>query len=106
MTKTFIQLSEEAVDAAYSLLTNHLNRNASWSYGDGAGCLFETYGHELQFVRSQNHATIWTLVDGDDGGQYVVSGYHFVNRIGYLISTTPVPDDLDIEVHFPMNDFE
>jgi hypothetical protein len=35
-----------------------------------------------------------------------VSGYHFVNRIGYLISTTPVPDDLDIEVHFPMNDFE
>ena len=26
------------------------------------------------------------------------SGYHLVNRIGYLISTIPFPEDADIEV--------
>lgn len=108
MTNTFMQLSEDAFDEAYPLVTNHLNPNASWSYGSGpgAGCLFETYGEELEFVRSRDPATIWTIVDGDDGDQYIISGYHLVNRIGYLISTKPVPDDLDIEVHIPMNDCE
>jgi hypothetical protein len=102
----FIQMTEDEFDSTYTLLPNHLNPNASWAYGNDAGCLFETYGEELQFVRSQNPATIWTLVDGDDGNQFIVSGYHFVNRIGYLISIMPVPDDLDIEVHIPMNDDE
>jgi hypothetical protein len=104
MTTTLVQLTEDGFDAAYTLRTNHFNPNASWTYGEGTGCLFETYGEELQFVRSQDPATIWTLIDGDDADQYIVSGYHFVNRIGYFISTTPVPDDLDIEVHIPMND--
>jgi hypothetical protein len=98
-----IQLTEKEFAATYTLLPNHLNPNATWGYGDGAGCLFETYGEELEFVRKQDPATIWTLVDGDDGDMYVITGYHLVNRVGYLISTTPVPDDLDVEVHIPMN---
>ena len=28
---------------------------------------------------------------------YLVSGYHFVNRIGYLISTTPIGGDRIIQ---------
>ena len=56
---------------------------------------------ELAFVRSQDPRTIWTFVDGDDGNQYVLSGYHFVNRIGYLISTIPFPEDADIIVFIP-----
>ena len=93
-----ITLTEEAFDLNYSLRPNHLNPNASWVYGEGPGCLFETYGEELEFVRSQDPRTVWTVLDGEDGNQFVVSGYHFVNRIGYLISTTPVPDDQSIEV--------
>jgi hypothetical protein len=106
MTTTLVQLTEDEFDEKYTLLPNHLNPTATWEYGGDHGCLFETYGEELQFVRSQDPATIWTVVDGDDGDLYVVSGYHFVNRAGYLISTTPVPDDLDIEVHIPTNDCE
>jgi hypothetical protein len=98
MTPTAIEMTEDEFDKQYPLVTNHLNPNATWGSGDGHGCLFETYGEELAFVRNQNPLTVWTWVDGDDGNQYVVSGYHFVNRIGYLISTNPFSEDAVIEV--------
>jgi hypothetical protein len=104
MIRSPIELTEDEFDARYTLRTNHLNPNASWTYGKDGGCLFETYGEELDFVRQQDPGTIWTLVDGDDGDQYLVSGFHFVNRIGYLLSTVPIPDGTDIEVHIPMQD--
>jgi len=50
---------------------------------------FETYGEELDFVRSQDPRCIWTLVDGDDGNLYITSGYHLVNRINYFVTETP-----------------
>jgi len=102
MTDTTIQLSEDEFDERYPLLPNHLNRDAGWVYGDGPGCLFETYGEELEFVRGQDPRTVWTFIDGDDNDQYVVSGFHIVNRIGYLISTRPVPEGARIEVRIPM----
>jgi len=101
MTDTFIELSEDEFDAQHTLRTNHLNPTASWAYGESAGCLFETYGEELAFVSQQNPRTVWTFIDGD-GDQYVVSGFHLVNRIGYLISTVPVPEGTTIQVHIPM----
>lgn len=92
------EITEDEFDEQYPLVTNHINPNASWAFDDGPGCLFETYGEELNFVLSQDPRTIWTLVDGDDGNQYVISGYHLVNRIGYLISTVPFTEDATIEV--------
>jgi hypothetical protein len=101
MTTTFIEMTEDDFDTQHPLVTNHLNPNASWAFNDDRGCLFETYGEELAFVRQQDPRTVWTLLDGDDGDLYVASGYHFVNRIGYLVSTVPVPDETDIQVHIP-----
>ncbi len=103
MIETFIEMTEDEFDDRYRLLQNHLNPNASWAYGDNPGCLFETFGEELAFVRRQDPRTIWTLVDGEDGDMYVISGFHFVNRIGYLLSTIPVPDHVTIQVHIPMS---
>ena len=97
MTDSII-LTEDEFDRRYQLLPNHLNPNASWATGDGPGCLFETYGDEFAFVRRQDPGTVWTLIDGDSGGLWLVSGMHFVNRIGYLLSTTAVPEDPVIEV--------
>ena len=54
MTETLITLTEDEFDRQYPLVANHLNANASWAYGEGPGCLFETYGPELQFVREQD----------------------------------------------------
>jgi hypothetical protein len=102
MTNTPIEMSEDEFDDQYPLLTNHLNPDATWAFGDGPGCLFETYGEELAFVRRQDPCNIWTLVDGDDADQYILSGFHFVNRIGYLVSTVAVPEGVDIEVRIPM----
>jgi hypothetical protein len=102
MTETFKELSEDAFDALYPLVQNHLNPGAGWALGEGRGCLFETYGDELDFVRRQDPRTIWTLLDSDDGDQYLASGYHLVNRIGYLISTVPVPEGVTIQVRIPM----
>ena len=102
MTEAFIELTEDEFDGRYPLVQNHLNPNASWTYDDGPGCLFETYGEEVAFVRLQDPRTIWTLVDGEDDDMYVISGFHFVNRIGYLLSTIPVPDHVTIQVHLPM----
>ncbi len=103
MTDTHIELTERAFERQYKLLPNHLNPNASWEYGDsGAGCLFETFGEEIAFVRQQEPRTIWTLIGGGDGDLYVVSGCHFANRLGYLVSKAPVPAGVVIEVHIPM----
>ncbi len=102
MTHTLIQLAEEEFDAQYPPITNHLSEHASWSHGNECGCLFETYGEELAFIRKQNPRCVWTLVDGENGDQYLLSGFHLVNRVGYLISTVAVPAGMDIEVHVPM----
>ena len=99
MTDTHLEITEDEFDRQYPLLPNYLNPNATWSLSDsGGGCLFETFGEELRFVREQDPRTIWTLLDGEDGDLYVASGFHFVNRLGYLISQAPVPEGVFIEV--------
>ena len=103
MSETFITLTEDEFDEQFPLITNHLNPNASWAFGDGPGCLFEPYGEELELIRHQDPTRVWTFVDGDDGDQYVISRPHFVNRIGYLVSREPIPDNTSIEVHIPMD---
>lgn len=102
MTNTLIDLSEDAFDALFPLRRNHLNPNASWGDAEPGGCLFETHGPELDFVKQQDVRTVWTFVDGDEDDQYVVSGFHRVNRIGYLISTVPLPDGVEVQVRVPM----
>ena len=102
MKHELIELTEDEFDKRYPLRTNHLNPHATWAFGDARGCLFETFGEELDFVRKQHPSTVWTLVDGEDGDMYVHSGVHFVNRIGYLVSLAAVPEGVDIQVHIPM----
>ena len=55
------------------------------------GLCFETYGEDLAAVL-QAHAldprTVWTLIAEDDD-MFICEGYHFVNRMGYFISTQP-----------------
>ncbi|MGA2254285.1 MAG: hypothetical protein ABSG53_06445 [Thermoguttaceae bacterium] len=102
MKHDLIELTEDQFDALYPLRTNHLNPHATWAFGGERGCLFETFGEELDFVRRQPPSTIWTLVDGEDGDMYLHSGMHFVNRIGYLVSLAAVPEGVDIQVRIPI----
>lgn len=92
-----LTLSEDDFVSKYRPIANHLDANASFDWGEGYGTLFETFGDELVFVRSQPADTIWTLLTVD-GYETVVNGYHFVNRLGYFICQMPVETGLSIEV--------
>lgn len=51
---------------------------------DGIG-RFETHSKDLQAVRSAEPNKVWTVVEGDKGGLYLMNGMAFVNRLFYLI---------------------
>jgi hypothetical protein len=40
-------------------------------------------------VRAANEDHVWTLVEGEDNEWILVNGFHFVNRIGYVITEVP-----------------
>ena len=84
-------------EETYKPIPNHLVPNSSWQDEDGVGIMFETYGDELSFIKTQDPTYVWTYLDGVDG-TYVVSGYHVVNRIGYFVTQVPWTEDLEILV--------
>jgi hypothetical protein len=94
----FIELGEEEWFNTYKPIINHLDPNASFQTDEGVGYMFETYGDEVEFVKKQNPNCIWTYGDGDDGGGYIWSGWHLVNRIGYFITEVPFPDNTIIQI--------
>ncbi len=88
MTNTLIQITEEEWIEKYKPTVNHLDENAGYDFGLGRGSLYETYGQELDYVWNKNQTQpecIWTVIEGD-AGMYIVSGYHHVNRLGYVIT--------------------
>lgn len=95
---TFIELSFEDWIEQYKPITNHIDPHASFQDEEGNGLMFETYGDEVEFVKSQSPDKIWMYGDGDDGGSYIWSGWGFVNRLGYFITEVPCPDGLTIQV--------
>ena len=97
-TKQFIEMSFEDWEATYKPKTNYIDENASFQNEDGEGIMFETYGAEVAYVKSNSPEHIWTYIDGDDGGGYIISGWHFVNRIGYFVTSVPCPPNTDIQI--------
>jgi hypothetical protein len=102
MTDTVLKLTEDDFAGRFPLVTNHINPSATWAYGDGPGCLFETFGPEFEYVRRYDPRKVWTVVDGDGGDMFVINGLHMVNRVGYLLSRDPAPENSVIEVRIPM----
>lgn len=89
----FIEMDLDEWAAIYKPIKNHIDTNASFD-----GEMFETYGEELEFVKAADEDRIWMYGDGDDGGCYIWNGWHFVNRIGYFITSVPCPPDTTIQV--------
>lgn len=89
----FIEMSFDEWCEEYKPIKNHIDTNASFD-----GYMFETYGDEVEFVKSQSPKNIWMYGDGDDGGSYIWSGWGFVNRIGYFITDKPFLDNVTIQV--------
>lgn len=89
----FIEMDYDEWVQTFKPITNHLDKNASFD-----GMMFETYGEEVEFVKSQSPANIWMYGDGDDGGSFIWSGWGFVNRLGYFVTEVPFPDNTIIQI--------
>jgi hypothetical protein len=104
--ETIKQITEDTFDELVTLIPNHIDDNASFD-----GNMFETYGEEVNFVTEMaKQNRVITIIEGDgesddDEGEYApnmyyVSGYHIVNRIGYLISEEPLPFDFEVKIEW------
>lgn len=58
------------------------------------GCMYETFGQELDYVKQQPNKRIWTIVDEEDK-LYVIAGFHIVNRLGYLVTNEEWSDEFE-----------
>jgi len=74
-------------DAFYAFFRPYRHKDASNDIWGGIG--LETFGEDLELVKSLPVESVWTVVDGDDGNQWILTGIHTVNRICYLVTETP-----------------
>lgn len=51
--------------------------------------IFETYGEDLERILKTPNIYLWTLIDGDYDTQWILPGYHVVNRIGFYVTEKP-----------------
>ena len=80
LTMEFKELTEDQFDDMFTLVDNHMDANAPFG-----GKMYETYSPEVDYVISMiDSGRIVTILDCD-GDLYYASGYHHVNRLGYLI---------------------
>lgn len=86
---TMRSITEDAFAERFGPRPNHLDLSAGFDWGDG-GCLLNTTGKEFRYVLAQNPLTVWTVLAGDVGQLAIESGLHFVNRLGYIVTTHPI----------------
>jgi hypothetical protein len=75
-------LTEEQFDAEFTLMHDHPLQTVDEI--------------EKELGKSIDASHIWTSVDGDEGGTYMLAGVHWVNAWGFNV--TEQPHDFDIEV--------
>jgi hypothetical protein len=83
------------------------NQNTIGTHGSFEGCMFETYGEELEQVKKVLAAEpdhIFTIIEVD-GEMYISKGFHYVNRFGYLITENPMTENMeDIHIDTKVDD--
>jgi hypothetical protein len=97
MEKKFIKLTEDEFYEQFTPTINHLVSDAAFG-----GTMYETYGKELEAIKYCNSddstkRKVWTIEEVE-GKFYFVSGWHYVNRFGYLITEEDVPENTEYEV--------
>jgi hypothetical protein len=86
-------MTYEAFLNEYKPQQNHLCEGAP--YG---GIMYETLGEEFDYVKkfimSDKRRRVWTIVD-DNGKDIIIAGYHFINRLGYVITEKEWEENYD-----------
>lgn len=70
----------------YKPIKNHIIQDAPYN-----GCMFETYGNQLKYIKESGHTDkhVWTLLECENEEFWIVPGYHIINRLGYFITEIP-----------------
>jgi hypothetical protein len=72
-------------DVFYEYFRPFRHPSAHFNIWGGHG--LETFGKDLQLVKEYDENRVWTVVDGsEDLDQWIIPGYHYVNRICYLLT--------------------
>lgn len=61
--------------------------------------MYETYGEDVEHVIKHDDNLIWTYLEGDSGS-VITQGYHYVNRLGYYLTSVPWEPDVEYEVDY------
>ncbi|HET9130757.1 MAG TPA: hypothetical protein VFO86_07415, partial [Terriglobia bacterium] len=65
-------------------------RHAEAHHDIWGGHGLETFGEDLELVHRHDPAFLWTVLDGESGpDQWIIPGFHYVNRVCYLITEKP-----------------
>lgn len=72
-------------DTFYEYFGPVRHQNAGHEIWGGFG--LETFGGDLEIIRQLDPQHVWTVVDGESGSQWIIPGFHFVNRVCYLTTT-------------------
>lgn len=88
-------------DAFYDFFVPYRHPKAAHDIWGGHG--LETFGPDLELVRSLDQNHVWTVVEsGCDDDLWITSGFHYVNRICYLV-TKKAHDGLMVDFRVPHN---
>lgn len=77
--------TEEFIET-YKPIKNPFVQDSSYD-----GCMFETYGEEVEYVKSSEFSDtqIWAIINCENEEMWIIPGYHFVNCFGYFITEIP-----------------
>jgi len=62
--------------------------------------MYETYGDEVQYVfdLAKKSNRVWTIIEGDDDTLFYSSGFHYVNRLGFIVTEKEYDGVIDIQI--------
>ena len=103
--ETQITLSEAAFIALFQPLKNVVNPDASFDFGAG-GIMYDIDGDDHDHIIAQPLLHIWTICTDGPHGDYITSGYHHADQLGYILTQHPAPEGINIIVELPNEDNE
>lgn len=92
---TDIILTEDEFEEKFQPKTNHLDDDAEFS-----GWMYEEDGEQFKHVKKvlkKSPYTVWTVMSGDEG-TCIVSGFHIVDCLGYIITEVPFDGNVTVEL--------
>lgn len=66
------------------------------------GRMYETFGEEKQysFELSKTTKKVWTIIEDGEGNEYVITGYHYINRLGYFVTEVEYEEEMEVLIDF------